>query len=64
MGYFIVDAWMRLNYVEMYAGIVVLGVAGFVFFADGCSRSITSMVAKYEALTDPKWMGYDPMVAW
>lgn len=32
MGYFIVDAWMRLNYVEMYAGIVVLSMAGFVLF--------------------------------
>lgn len=32
MGYFIVDAWMRLNYIEMYAGIVVLSVAGFLLF--------------------------------
>lgn len=32
MGFFIVDAWMRLDYTSMYAGIVVLGMAGFVLF--------------------------------
>lgn len=32
MGYFIVDAWMRINYIEMYAGIVILSMAGFVLF--------------------------------
>ena len=32
MGYFIIDAWMRLSYVEMYGGIVVLSVVGFVLF--------------------------------
>ncbi|MDR0973969.1 MAG: ABC transporter permease [Prevotellaceae bacterium] len=32
MGYYIVDAWMRINYVDMYAGIVVLSMAGFFLF--------------------------------
>ncbi|MCL2580680.1 MAG: ABC transporter permease subunit [Oscillospiraceae bacterium] len=32
MGFFILDAWMRLNYVQMYAGIVVLSMAGFALF--------------------------------
>jgi len=32
MGFFIMDSWMRLNYVQMYAGIVVLSVAGFALF--------------------------------
>lgn len=33
MGYYIVDAWMRVNYLDMYAGIVLLGLVGFLFFA-------------------------------
>ena len=32
MGYFIVDAWMRINYTEMYAGIVILSFLGFLLF--------------------------------
>lgn len=32
MGYFIIDAWMRLSYIDMYGGIVVLSVMGFVLF--------------------------------
>ncbi|MCD7898622.1 MAG: ABC transporter permease [Bacteroides sp.] len=32
MGYFIVDAWMRINYIDMYAGIVVLSMTGFFLF--------------------------------
>lgn len=33
MGYFIMDAWLRVNYLEMYSGIVVLSIIGFVLFA-------------------------------
>ena len=33
MGYFIMDAWLRVNYLEMYAGIVVLSLAGLLLFA-------------------------------
>ena len=32
MGFFIVDAWMRLDYLSMYGGIVVLSIAGFILF--------------------------------
>lgn len=32
MGYYIVDAWMRLDYLDMYAGIVLLGGVGFALF--------------------------------
>lgn len=32
MGYYIVHAWMRFNYLDMYAGIVFLGVMGFLLF--------------------------------
>ncbi|KAA6332004.1 NitT/TauT family transport system permease protein [termite gut metagenome] len=32
MGYFIVDAWMRINYTDMYAGIVILSMTGFSLF--------------------------------
>ena len=32
MGYFIIDAWMRFCYIDMYGGIVVLSTVGFFFF--------------------------------
>lgn len=33
MGYFIMDAWLRVNYLDMYAGIIVLSVLGLLLFA-------------------------------
>jgi len=33
MGYFIMDAWLRVNYLEMYSGIVVLSFMGLILFA-------------------------------
>lgn len=33
MGCFIMDSWMRVNYLDMYAGIVVLSFMGFCLFA-------------------------------
>lgn len=33
MGYFIMDSWMRVDYIEMYSGIVVLSIIGVVIFA-------------------------------
>jgi NitT/TauT family transport system permease protein len=33
MGYFIMDAWMRVNYLDMYAGIVILSLMGYVLFS-------------------------------
>lgn len=40
MGYFIMDAWLRVSYLEMYAGIVVLSCLGLLLFAllDGLER--------------------------
>jgi NitT/TauT family transport system permease protein len=32
MGYFIMDAWLRVNYLEMYAGIMVLSMLGLCLF--------------------------------
>ncbi|MBP2627959.1 MAG: ssuC 6 [Firmicutes bacterium] len=32
MGYFIMDAWMRVNYLEMYSGIMVLSSIGLILF--------------------------------
>lgn len=32
MGFFIMDAWMRVNYLEMYSGIAVLSNIGLILF--------------------------------
>ena len=32
MGFYIVDSWMRISYVEMYAGILILSFLGFLLF--------------------------------
>lgn len=32
MGFFIMDAWLRVNYLDMYAGIVVLSLLGLTLF--------------------------------
>jgi len=32
MGYFIMDSWMRVNYLDMYAGIMILSFMGFCIF--------------------------------
>ncbi|MCL1997783.1 MAG: ABC transporter permease subunit [Turicibacter sp.] len=32
MGFFILDMWQRINYVLMFAGIVVLSFTGFIIF--------------------------------
>ena len=32
MGYFIMDAWLRVNYLEMYSGIVALSFIGLILF--------------------------------
>ena len=32
LGYYILDAWSRINYIQMYGGIVVMSVAGAVLF--------------------------------
>lgn len=32
MGYFIMDSWMRINYIQMYSGILILSTIGLFFF--------------------------------
>ncbi len=32
LGFFIVDAWMRIDYLTMYAGIVMISLIGFLLF--------------------------------
>lgn len=32
LGYFIMDSWTRVNYIEMYSGIIVLSVIGITLF--------------------------------
>ena len=32
IGYFIQDAWMRINYIDMYSGIVILSTIGLILF--------------------------------
>ncbi len=32
LGYFIMDSWMRVNYVDMFSGILILGVFGLLLF--------------------------------
>jgi len=32
MGYFIMDSWMRVNYIDMFSGIAVLSFMGFFLF--------------------------------
>lgn len=41
MGYFIMDAWLRVNYLEMYSGIMVLSFIGLILFA------VIDIVEKY-----------------
>lgn len=33
MGYYILDAWSRINYIDMYIGILVISIVGFALFA-------------------------------
>jgi NitT/TauT family transport system permease protein len=32
VGYYILDAWSRINYIDMYIGIIVISVVGFLLF--------------------------------
>lgn len=42
MGYYILDAWSRINYIQMYMGILVISFVGFALFvsADILIRSL------------------------
>ncbi len=43
VGYFILSAWMKMNYVEMFSGIMALSLLGSVFFGviDLLERKLT-----------------------
>lgn len=32
MGYFIMDSWMKIDYISMYTGIVLISILGFILF--------------------------------
>jgi NitT/TauT family transport system permease protein len=32
IGYFILDAWNRIDYLDMYGGILIISLLGFVLF--------------------------------
>ncbi|MBP1927157.1 NitT/TauT family transport system permease protein [Sedimentibacter acidaminivorans] len=32
MGYYIIDAWSRINYIDMYIGIILISIVGFLLF--------------------------------
>ena len=32
IGYYILDAWNRIDYISMYAGIVLISITGFILF--------------------------------
>lgn len=32
MGYYILDAWSKINYIDMYIGIIVISIIGFALF--------------------------------
>lgn len=42
LGYFIMDAWMRVNYLEMYCGILLLSIVGVLLFilVDGVQKRL------------------------
>lgn len=48
MGYYIVDAWSRIQYAEMYIGIIVISVVGFILFilVDVLSNKLCNWSAK------------------
>lgn len=33
IGYFIMDSWTRVNYIDMYSGIIVLSLMGIILFS-------------------------------
>ncbi len=47
LGYFIMDSWMRINYVDMFSGILILGVLGLLLF--GLVDLIERKVCRWKA---------------
>jgi len=46
MGFFILDMWRRINYVMMFAGIVVLSMSGFLMFV--CIDVLEDVLLKWK----------------
>lgn len=47
LGYFVMESWMRLSYVDMFAGVLCLGLCGLLLFLliDGLERRLCRWVA-------------------
>lgn len=41
LGFYITDSWMRIDYIQMYFGIILLSLAGFILFV------IFDLIEKY-----------------
>ena len=43
LGYYILNAWQRMDYVELYTGVVALAILGFLLFLvlDAAERRVT-----------------------
>ena len=48
IGYFIQDAWSRINYIDMYSGIVILSILGLILFI--ILDYIESVVCKWKRI--------------
>ena len=46
MGFFILDMWQRINYVMMFAGIIVLSMTGFLMFV--CVDILEDVILKWK----------------
>ncbi|MCX7787572.1 MAG: ABC transporter permease subunit [Spirochaetes bacterium] len=54
LGYFIMDAWSRMDYPRMYAGIITLGVAGWILFMG--IDSLEHLLRPYKQVGEPNWL--------
>ncbi len=50
LGYFIMDSWMRINYVDMFSGILILGMLGLLLF--GLVDLLERRVCRWKAARD------------
>jgi NitT/TauT family transport system permease protein len=48
LGYFVMESWMRLSYVDMFAGVLCLGLCGLLLFLgiDALERRLCRWVAR------------------
>ena len=50
IGYYIQDAWARINYIEMYIGIITIAIVGFLLFVG--VDYLAYRICKWNYLTD------------